>query len=99
VSAAIDFVDPQKRVMWISYEGRGDELEANLRAYGVEYVPDFRHGRVGITYTLKAAPEDAVTLVDILTMRCGVNKGHEDAFHGALYRVQEVQHVPEEALP
>jgi len=100
MSAHIDFIDRAKRVLWICYEGRGDELEMNLRTYGVEYVPAFRHGRVGISYA-RSCPEDkgehalladsAEELVEILTMRSGVTKKQEKHFAAALSIVQSYQ--------
>jgi hypothetical protein len=94
----LDFIDREKKVLWISYDGRGDELEANLRAYGVYYVPGFRNGRVGIEFArpcLEAQghasklTEAAVTIVSILTMRSGVTKQMEEDFICSLQIVQE----------
>ncbi|HOX30889.1 MAG TPA: hypothetical protein PLB91_01085 [Spirochaetales bacterium] len=100
MSAHIDFIDTTKRVIWACYEGRGDELEANLRGYGVEYIPTFRNGRIGIGFArycpeergeqaqLAKAVED---LVDILTQRSGVTKQQERRFVEALSIVQSFQ--------
>ena len=100
MSAHIDFIDRAKRVLWICYEGRGDELEMNLRIYGIEYVPAFRNGRVGISFT-RYCPEEkgeqaelakaAEDLVDILTQRSGVTKKQERRFADALSIVQHFQ--------
>jgi hypothetical protein len=101
----LDFIDREKKVLWISYEGQGDELEANLRAYGVEYVPGFRNGRVGIEFTSECLEangrpsklaEAAVTLVAILTMRSGVTKSMEKDFFSALSDVQAHSRTYEE---
>jgi hypothetical protein len=106
LSAHLSQIDREKKVLWISYEGRGDELEMNLRAYGVRYVPGFCNGRVGIEYSRRDNPplgrsseldEAAVTLVDILTMRQGVTKRHEAAFIAAQGVVQQHQADYEEA--
>lgn len=100
MSAHLDFIDTQKRVLWICYEGRGDELEMNLRTYAVEYVPAFRHGRVGICFS-RACPEEkgerstladqASELVSILTMRRGITEALERRFAQALSIVQKHQ--------
>jgi len=100
MSARLDYIDKEKRVLWIVYEGRGDELEANLRTYGIEYVPTFRNGRVGIGYS-RSAPEDkdkssqlsecAVTVVALLTIRSGITKSQENDFAYALSMVQGYQ--------
>ena len=111
MSARLDFIDREKRVLWICFEGRGDELEANLCAYGVRYVPGFRCGRVGIEFDwpleIKGKPgkpgtwgepaESAVTIVEILTMRQGVTKRHEADFLHALGIVQQHQAAQAEA--
>jgi hypothetical protein len=98
--AHIDFIDRAKRVLWLSYDGQGDQLEANLRAYGVEYVPDFRHGRVGISFT-QSCPEtegargllsdSTEDLLQILTTRSGITIAMEKKFFCALTVVQEHQ--------
>ena len=100
MSSHIDFIDTAKRVLWVCYEGRGDELEMNLRIYGVEYIPAFRNGRVGISFT-RYCPEEkderaelsqaAEDLVDILTQRSGVTKKQERRFADALSIVQHFQ--------
>jgi hypothetical protein len=107
MSAHVDFIDKAKRILWMSYDGQGDQLEANLRAYGVEYVPDFRHGRVGISFVRPCSSDGlmksntleyaACEIIDILTMRSGVTKSHESRFMNALATVQEHQRESAEA--
>jgi len=106
MSTHLEFIDREKQVLWICYEGRGDELEMNLRIYSVRYVPGFRNGRVGIEYTRwdnpllgqkSALVEAAVTIVDILTMRQGVTKRHEATFVESLGIVQQHQATVEAA--
>jgi len=106
MSAHLDYIDKEKRVLWISYIGRGDELEANLRTYGVEYIPAPHSGRVGIGYS-RPAPEDkgksselsenAVTIVALLTIRSGVTRSQELDFAYALSVVQGYQRELAEA--
>lgn len=105
--ACISSIDREKRVVWVSFEGRGDELEGNLRGYGVEYVPAFRVYRVGLPY-YRSGPEDkgeqgefsnaAIELVEILTQRAGITKAMMERFVGALSTVQAAQKLCEEVV-
>lgn len=104
MSTHIDFVDRVARVAWICFDGRGDELEANMRAYGIEYVPAFRQGCVGVTYrmgieeTVRARFFDAaVEAVDLLTMRRGITRAQEETFAVDLGLVQDCQMAAAEA--
>jgi hypothetical protein len=100
VNAHVDFIDREKRVVWVSYVGRGDELRANLAGYAVDYVPSFFLGRVGLTYS-RSCPEDrgeagrfseaAVTIISILTMRAGITKGMREEFGICLHEIQTAQ--------
>lgn len=98
MSAHLDFDDQEMKVLWITFDGRADELEANLRMYGIEYVAPFHHGRVGITYVepiVKHGRREFIgaseTLIDILTMRQGINDDDRKRFHSALVIVQKGQ--------
>lgn len=105
--ACVSYIDREKRVVWVSFVGRGDELEGNLRGYGVEYVPAFRVGRVGLPY-YRSGPEDkgeqgdfskaATALVEILTQRTGITKAMEERFAEALSTVQDGQALAAEAI-
>ena len=105
--ACVSYIDREKRVVWVSFEGRGDELEGNLRGYGVEYVPSFRGCRVGLPF-YHSGPEDkgeqgefskaAVELVEILTQRAGITKAMMERFVEALSSVQAAQKLCEEVV-
>lgn len=99
MDAHVDFIDPQAKVMWISFAGRGDELAANLKSYCIEHVQDIRYGRVGILFH-GPCPEglerggfakSCELLIGLLTTRKAVSKKEEAAFTGALSYIQDAQ--------
>ena len=95
MSARVSSVDRDAGVVWIAYEGRGDELSANLSVYGVAFVPALRNGVVGITFK-KALGDDLVSvfgdaasdLISVLTARSGITERHERMFATSLMIVQ-----------
>lgn len=98
MSARLDFIDHDAGVVWVSYEGRGDELATNLRVYCVDFVPSLRVGRVGIPFrtplraeTAEVLTDAAVGVVDLLTVRRGVTKREEREFGSKLITIQSFQ--------
>lgn len=95
--------DRASRVLWLIYEGRGDELEANLRGYCVEYVGGSsggltRHGWIGICYRPGMSDADrnlfmdsAIELLELLTARSGISPAQERRFAAELATVQNYQ--------
>lgn len=104
MSAHVDFIDRGARVAWVTFDGRGDELGANLKAYCIEHIPGIRFGRVGISFQ-SAYPETegkeggfskaCSIVVDLLTRRQSVTKREEESFAGALEFIQNAQRARE----
>ena len=76
-----------------------------MRAYGIEYVPGFRHGRVGVTYRLGLSEsvrakffDAAVETIELLTMRKGITRAQEELFAADLGLLQFCQLATAEAL-
>ena len=100
MSAHVDYIDREKRVVWISFLGRGDGLKVDLQSNAVDYVPSFYLGRIGLTYC-RALPEDrgeigrfsraAVELVEVLTARSGITREMRDKFISSLHEIQTAQ--------
>lgn len=99
MSAHVELFDQANRVLWLTHDGRGDELEANLRGYCLSYIPGLRHGRVGITYApnfidearRQVLAENTEIVIDLLTARRGISQKEEDRFATALIVVQRFQ--------
>lgn len=100
MSASCCLIDREKGVAWIVYQGVADELYANLRSYGVDFIPSLYSGRVGITFrralndaALEVLSGSAATVVELMTVRRGVTKRDEREFYTALVVVQSCQRV------
>jgi len=98
MSARVSSIDRDAGVVWISYEGRGDELSANFSVYGVSFVPSLRNGVIGLPFkdgmgddSVSSFGEAAAKLVGVLTLRCGITEKHEQAFATSLMIVQMCQ--------
>jgi hypothetical protein len=106
MSARANYWDREKRVLWLIYEGRGGELEANLRGYSVDYVPALHTGWIGICYRPGMSDADrnlfmdsAIEIVELLTARRGITQTQQRRFLGELATVQNYQyHLAEAAL-
>lgn len=105
MSAYAERFDRETRTLWVSYDGRGDELEANLRAYAVDYVPGFHYSRIGLSYHPGLTEEgrenfreNAEIVIDLLTARRGISPAEERRFATALVVVQSYQRLHAEAV-
>lgn len=106
MSARVEKADDEVGVLWIIYEGRGDELAANLQTYCVEFVPSLYFSRVGIPYRpgLSSQPTAfgvfagaACSMIDLLTACRGVTEQEEREFAVNLMTVQSSQEERMEA--
>jgi len=105
MSARVEKDDHEVGVLWIIYEGRGDELAANLRTYCVDFVPSLYFSRVGIPFRqgLDSEPTEfgvfaaaACSMIDLLTACRGVTEREEREFGTNLFIVQACQQGPVE---
>jgi len=93
-------VDREAGVAWIGYQGCADELAANLRAYGVEFIPTLHFGRIGIRFrnalndaALGVLKDAAAEVVDLMTVRRGITERDERRFFTSLVIVQSCQKI------
>ncbi len=103
MSARVEKADHEVGVLWITYEGRGDELSANLRSYCVDFVPSLYFSRIGISFRPGLDSEAfgifdaaALSMIDLLTARRGVTEREEREFAKSLLIVQFCQRGPVE---
>ena len=87
-AAIVNRIDEQARVVHISFSGVREELLANMRCYGVKFLPALTNrNTVGIPYKAGMRKEavalfakSAMEIIDIWTMRGGVTKRIESDF-------------------
>jgi hypothetical protein len=102
MSVRVESWDKEKSVLWLIYEGRGDELEANLHFYCIDYVSSkafsTRTGWIGICYRPGMSDternlflDSAIKVVELLTARSGITHEQERRFAGHVSTVQAYQ--------
>ena len=103
MSAHVEFADPSARVAWLTFDGSKDELEANLRAYGIRYAIGLSRNRMGICYRrnmdtidMHSFMDATVALIDLFTARKDITKKDQERFIAELQTVQRYQ--PEEEV-
>jgi hypothetical protein len=87
-AAIVNRIDEQARVVHISFSGVREELLANMRCYGIKFLPTLTNrNTVGIPYKAGLGKEavalfakSAMEIIDIWTMRGGVTKRIESDF-------------------
>lgn len=98
MSARGYYLDRETCVLWVAYEGRGDELPASLSIYNVLFIMSPHRGRIGLPYrqalsedALAAFVHSAARVVSTLVARHGTSRAERDDFATALIVVQSCQ--------